>query len=281
MNLPRFYEVLENKVVVITGGAGVIGSKITECLAMAKCKVAILDLTYKKGYELEKKLKEEGLIVKTYKCNVLDKNEIKEAHKNILADFGPCDILINGAGGNNSMAETSDEFFTGYKKDVISFFDLDREKIEFVFSLNYMGTLLTIQEFSKDMINKDSASIINIASMSSFRPLSKVVAYSNAKASVVNLTKWLAVYFSKTNIRVNAIAPGFFVTKQNERLLFNESGKETIRGKKILSMTPVNRFGKVEELIGSIIFLASEEASSFVNGVVLAVDGAFSAYSGV
>jgi len=213
---------------------------------------------------------------------VLEKESIEKAHSEILKDFGSCDILINGAGGNNPKATCDDEYF---EKDdlgkVKTFFDLDKSGVEFVFNLNFLGTLLPTQVFAQDMLDKDDASIINISSMNAYTPLTKIPAYSGAKAAISNFTQWLAVHFSKTNIRCNAIAPGFFVTKQNEKLLFNEDGTPTPRTNKILNATPMGRFGEAEELLGALLFLISKKASGFVNGVVIPVDGGFSAYSGV
>ena len=212
----------------------------------------------------------------------MDKESIENVHKQVLADLGTCDILINGAGGNNPRATTDDEYFEKADlNNMKTFFDLDQSGVEFVFNLNFIGTLLPTQVFAQDMIDKDDASIINISSMNAFTPLTKIPAYSGAKAAISNFTKWLAVHFSKTNIRCNAIAPGFFVTKQNEKLLFNEDGTLTARTGKILSSTPMDRFGKAEELIGTLLFLVCKDASSFVNGTVIPVDGGFSAYSGV
>ena len=213
---------------------------------------------------------------------MLELTSINEARDKIARDFGGCDILINGAGGNNPKATCDNEYF--HPEDLESmktFFDLDAGGVEFVFRLNFMGTLLPTQVFARDMVGKKGASIINISSMNAFTPLTKIPAYSGAKAAISNFTQWLAVHFSKVGIRCNALAPGFFVSKQNEKLLFNEDGTPTPRTGKILGSTPMERFGKTEELIGPLLFLCCEEASSFVTGVVLPVDGGFSAYSGV
>ena len=237
------------KVVVVTGAGGVLCSVIAKAYAEAGAKVALLDLNLEAAQAKAKEITDLGYIAKGYKCNVLQKESIEEAHKQILADLGTCDILINGAGGNNARANTDNEFF--HKEDLgqmKTFFDLDQSGVEFVFSLNYMGTLLPSQVFAKDMIEKEDASILNISSMNSFTPLTKIPAYSGAKAAISNFTKWLAVHFAKTNIRCNAIAPGFFVTFQNEKLLFNEDGTPTARTEKILRNTPIDRFGKAEEL---------------------------------
>jgi NAD(P)-dependent dehydrogenase (short-subunit alcohol dehydrogenase family) len=270
------------KVVVITGAGGVLCSVIAKAYAQEGAKVALLDLSLENAEAKAKEITDLGYIAKAYQCNVLIKESIEAAHQAILADFGKCDILINGAGGNNARANTDNEFF---KKDDMgqmkTFFDLDQSGVEFVFNLNYMGTLLPSQVFALDMLDKEDASILNISSMNSFTPLTKIPAYSGAKAAISNFTKWLAVHFAHTNIRCNAIAPGFFVTAQNQRLLFNEDGTPTARTEKILRNTPMDRFGKAEELIGASLFLTNKEQASFINGVVLPIDGGFSAYSGV
>ena len=281
MKLP--FEVnLKDKVIVITGAGGVLCSMFAEALAKTGAKIALLDINEAAAKENAEKIIADGGVAKGYMCNVLDKDSIEQAHKAILADFGLCDILINGAGGNNPKATTDNEYFKPEDLgNIKTFFDLDKEGVEFVFNLNFLGTLLPTQVFAQDMLDKDDASIINISSMNAFTPLTKIPAYSGAKAAISNFTQWLAVHFSKTNIRCNAIAPGFFVTKQNEKLLFNDDGTPTPRTDKILSATPMGRFGKAEELIGTLLFLLSKDASSFVNGVVIPVDGGFSAYSGV
>lgn len=281
MRLP--FEIdLKEKVAVITGAGGVLCSMFAEALSKTGAKVALLDLNEDAAREYADVINKNGGVAKAYKCNVLNKESIEEAHEKILLDFGKCDILINGAGGNNPRATTDDEYFK--KEDLNNmktFFDLEQSGVEFVFNLNFIGTLLPTQVFAADMIEKDDASIINISSMNAFIPLTKIPAYSGAKAAISNFTQWLAVHFSRTNIRCNAIAPGFFVTKQNEKLLFNDDGTPTARTDKILASTPMDRFGKAEELIGTLLFLVSKDASSFVNGVVIPVDGGFSAYSGV
>ncbi len=281
MRLP--FEInLEGKIVVITGAGGVLCSMFAEALAKAGAKIALLDLNEEAASIYAEKIVKYGGIAKAYGCNVLDKDSMEEAHKKILADFGTCDILINGAGGNNPRATTDDEYFNADDMGKMkTFFDLDKSGVEFVFNLNFLGTLIPTQVFAKDMLNKDDASIINISSMNAYTPLTKIPAYSGAKAAISNFTQWLAVHFSKTNIRCNAIAPGFFVTKQNEKLLFNEDGTPTPRTDKILNSTPMGRFGKSEELIGALLFLVCKDASSFVNGIVIPVDGGFSSYSGV
>ena len=271
-----------DKVVVVTGAGGVLCSVIAKAYAEKGAKVALLDLNLDAANAKAKEITDLGYVAKGYKCNVLDKASIEEAHELIVKELGTCDILINGAGGNNARANTDNEFF--HNEDLgkmKTFFDLDQSGVEFVFSLNYMGTLLPSQVFAKDMLEKEDASILNISSMNSFTPLTKIPAYSGAKAAISNFTKWLAVHFAKTNIRCNAIAPGFFVTLQNQKLLFNEDGTPTPRTEKILRNTPMDRFGKAEELIGASLFLTNKEQASFINGVVLPIDGGFSAYSGV
>ncbi len=281
MNLP-FQLDLSDKVIVVTGAGGVLCSMFAEAAAKTGAKVALLDLNEDAAKTAAEKITKDGGKAKGYLCNVLDRKSIEAAHDAILSDFGTCDILINGAGGNNPKASTDDEFFTPENLGKMkTFFDLDPSGVEFVFNLNFMGTLLPTQVFAQDMLDKEDADIINISSMNAFTPLTKIPAYSGAKAAISNFTQWLAVHFSKTNIRCNAIAPGFFVTKQNEKLLFNDDGTPTARTGKILRNTPMDRFGKPEELIGTLLFLMSKEASGFINGVVIPVDGGFSAYSGV
>ena len=281
MKLPMTVD-LTGKVAVVTGAGGVICSVMAEALAACGAKVAMLDLNEEAAQKNADGIVAQGFTAKGYKCNVLEKESIEAARAAIAADFGTCDILVNGAGGNNPRATTDDEYFKpedmGQMK---TFFDLDPDGVSFVFSLNYMGTLLPTQIFAKDMINKKGANIINIASMNAYTPLTKIPAYSGAKAAIVNFTEWLAVHFSKVGVRCNAIAPGFLATAQNHALLFNEDGTPTPRTGKILAGTPMERFGEPEELIGALLFLASEEASGFVNGVCIPVDGAFAAYSGV
>ena len=273
---------LSGKVVVITGAGGVLCSMFAAALAKTGAKIALLDINEEAAKKYADEIVKDGGIAKGYACNVLDKSSIENAHQQVLDDFGNCDILINGAGGNNPKAQTDNEYYTPEDMGKMkTFFDLDQSGVEFVFNLNFLGTLLPTQVFAQDMLEKDDASIINISSMNAYTPLTKIPAYSGAKAAISNFTQWLAVHFSKTNIRCNAIAPGFFVTKQNEKLLFNEDGTPTPRTDKILSSTPMGRFGEAEELIGTLLFLVSKKASSFVNGVVISVDGGFSAYSGV
>lgn len=274
---------LKNKTIVITGAGGVLCGCFAKHIAAMGGKVALLDLKPENMEILLQEIHEQGGIAKAYKANVLEKKELEEVHQQILCDFGPCSILINGAGGNNPKASTDDEFYDleQKKQDVKTFFDLEESGISFVFNLNYLGTLLPVQVFAPDMLGRKGCSIINISSMNAFTPLTKIPAYSGAKAAVSNLTQWLSVYFSRAGIRCNAIAPGFFATNQNQKLLFREDGSPTERTKKILAGTPMGRFGQPQELLGTLEFLMNPEASGFVNGVVIPVDGGFSAYSGV
>lgn len=282
MNLP-FKIDLKDKVVVVTGAGGVLCSMFASAIAECGAKVALLDRNIENAQKYADEIVKRGNIAKAYKIDVLDRESLEAARLNVINDFGTCDILINGAGGNNPRATTTNEYyFDGdLEKDITTFFNLDPKGVELVFNLNFLGTLIPTQVFAKDMINKEDASIINISSMNAFTPLTKIPAYSGAKAAISNFTEWLAVHFSKTNIRVNAIAPGFFVTKQNKNLLFNEDGTPTERTAKILNSTPMARFGESEELIGTLLFLLSKSAASFITGVVIPVDGGFSAYSGV
>lgn len=272
------------KTVVLTGAGGVLVSTFSVEFAKAGANVALLDLDKEAADRIAEEInKKYPKRAKAYKCNVLDKESLQEVNNAIKKDFGPCDILINGAGGNNPKATTDNEFHSDdLGNDVKSFFDLEQQGIEFVFNLNFLGTLLPTQVFGKDMIGREGANIVNISSMNAFTPLTKIPAYSGAKAAISNLTQWLAVHFSKSGVRCNAIAPGFLVSNQNIDLLFEED-HETLkpRGEKIIKNTPMGRFGEAEELIGGLLFLADENASSFVNGVVLPIDGGFAAYSGV
>lgn len=282
MNLPFDLD-LSGKTAVVTGAGGVLCSMFAKVLAQCGAKTAILDLNLEAAQKVADEITAEGYTAKAYKANVLDKEVMEEVHKAVLADFGPCDILINGAGGNNPRATTANEYyFPGdIDKDIANFFNLDKDGVSFVFNLNFLGTLIPTQVFAQDMLTREGCNILNISSMNAYTPLTKIPAYSGAKAAISNFTQWLAVHFSKVGIRVNAIAPGFFVTKQNQALLFNEDGIPTPRTGKILAATPMERFGKPEELVGALMFLLNNAAASFVTGVVIPVDGGFSAYSGV
>lgn len=274
---------LHGKVAVVTGAGGVICSVLAKALAAAGAKVALLDLNEEMAAKYANEIVADGGIAKGYKANVLDKQSLADCHGQILKDLGSVDILINGAGGNNPRATTDKEYYTAgdIDADTKSFFDLEQSGVEFVFNLNFIGTLLPTQEFARDMLDKQDCNILNISSMNAYTPLTKIPAYSGAKAAISNFTQWLAVHFSKTGIRVNAIAPGFFSTQQNAKLLWNEDGTPTARTGKILAATPMGRFGEVDELIGATLFLLDKNCSSFITGVVIPIDGGFSAYSGV
>ena len=274
---------LNGKTAVVTGAGGVLCSAFAKTLARAGARVALLDLNLESAQKYADEITAEGGIAKAYQCNVLDKDICTQVALEIEKDLGSCDILINGAGGNNPRATTDKEYFEPQDIDgeTKSFFDLDSAGVEFVFNLNFLGVLIPTQVFAKQMIGKEGCNILNVSSMNAFTPLTKIPAYSGAKAAVSNFTQWLAVHFSKAGIRVNAIAPGFFSTKQNKSLLFNEDGTPTARSGKILAATPMGRFGESNELDGSVLFLLNNEAAGFITGVVLPVDGGFSAYSGV
>ena len=274
---------LRGKVAVVTGGAGVLCSEFVRALAQCGAKVAILNRTLSKGEALAEEVRQNGGEAMAVSCNVTDTESVKAAHEAVLAAFGKCDILINGAGGNNPRANTDKEYFElgDMEAATKSFFDIDEEGFRFVMDLNFVGTLLPTQAFAQDMIGREGCTIINISSMNAYTPLTKIPAYSGAKAAISNFTQWLAVHFSRVGIRVNAIAPGFFLTDQNYSLMYREDGTPTERSGKIVAGTPMGRFGKPEELLGALMFLVDEHAASFVTGVCIPVDGGFSAYSGV
>ncbi len=284
MKLP-FDMDLKDKTVVITGGGGVLCGMFAKALAKTGAKIAILDLNLDAANRVAAEIEKDGGIAKGYAANVLDIDIMRGVRDEIAKDFGICDILINGAGGNNPKGTTTKEYLfpedVKGAEDIVTFFDLDPAGISFVFNLNFLGTLIPTQVFAKDMAENGGGCIVNISSMNAFCPLTKIPAYSGAKAAVSNFTQWLAVHFSKVGIRVNAIAPGFFVTNQNRGMLINADGSYSARAEKIVSKTPMGRFGEPEELIGTLEFLINEDAASFVNGVVIPVDGGFSAYSGV
>ena len=269
------------KVVVVTGAGGVLCGDMARAFAQAGAKVAALDLNEDKVKKLAEELKNEGFVCEGYAANVLEAEQVKAVHARILEDLGKCDILINGAGGNNKRATTDNEYQHEAKEGQTTFFDLDTEGVDFVFRLNFQGTLIPTQIFAQDMVEKQSGNILNISSMNAYIPLTKIPAYSGAKAAVSNFTQWLAVHFARAGIRVNAIAPGFFVTRQNERLLYEEDGAPAARAAKVLAATPMGRFGKPEELNGALLFLLNNEAAGFITGVVLPVDGGFGANAGV
>lgn len=274
-----------NKVVVVTGAGGVLCSVLAKALAKQGHKIAILDLRKEAADKVADEINAAGGKALGFAANVLDKVSLESAKQEINTELGVCDILINGAGGNHPLGTTSNPFLQledlkntteGFK----TFFDLDPKGIEFVFNLNFIGTLLPTQVFAQDMVGKKGCSILNISSMNAFTPLTKIPAYSGAKAAVSNFTQWLAVHFSKVGIRVNALAPGFFLTDQNRSLLTNSDGSLTQRGQQIIDQTPMGRYGVPEDLISTTLYLC-DDASSFVTGVVIPIDGGFSAYSGV
>ena len=272
---------LTGKVAVVTGAGGVLCSEFSRILARAGAKVALLDLNDAAAEEVAASIREEGLTAKAYKCNVLDKAVCLAVAEQVKADFGPCDILINGAGGNNPRATTDNEYQHEAKEGQKTFFDLEPNGVDFVFKLNFQGTLLPTQAFAKDMVARKSGNILNISSMNAYIPLTKIPAYSGAKAAISNFTQWLATHFAGTGIRANAIAPGFLVSNQNRALLFNADGTPTARSAKILNGTPMGRFVDSKELLGGVFFLTDDEAASAITGVVLPIDCGFAAYSGV
>lgn len=274
---------LTGRVCVVTGAGGVLCSAFAKTLARAGAKVALLDLNLEAAEAYAAEIRAEGGLAKAYKCNVLKKEVCYAVADEVERDLGKCDILINGAGGNNPRATTDKEYFElgDIDADTKSFFDLDASGVGFVFNLNFLGTLIPTQAFARQMVGREGCNILNISSMNAFTPLTKIPAYSGAKAAISNFTQWLAVHFSKVGIRVNAIAPGFFSTKQNAALLFNPDGTPTARTGKILAATPMGRLGESSELEGALLFLLNNDAAGFITGVVLPVDGGFSAYSGV
>jgi NAD(P)-dependent dehydrogenase (short-subunit alcohol dehydrogenase family) len=277
---------LRTKTAVITGGGGVLCGCMAMALAECGAQVAILDLRKEAADKVADQVKAAGGQAIGVACNVLDRASLEAARETIRTAFGPCDILINGAGGNHPMGTTSKERL--YKEDLDkvqegfkTFYDLDPKGIEFVFGLNFLGTLVPTQVFTKDMARAGKGTVINISSMNAFKPLTKIPAYSAAKAAVSNFTQWLAVHMSTVGIRVNAIAPGFFLTDQNRGLLTQPDGSMTERGKTIIGHTPMGRYGKPEDLVGALLWLCSDEGAAFVTGTVVAIDGGFSAFSGV
>lgn len=269
------------KVVVITGAGGLICGVMAEAFARAGAKVAALDINEDAVKKLADKLSSEGLCCNGYKADVLDPVSLEKVHKEVLSGLGECDILINGAGGNHPRATTDNEYQHEAREGGKSFFDLQADGVDFVFKLNFQGTLLPTQTFAKDMVARKSGCILNISSMNAYTPLTKIPAYSAAKAGISNFTQWLATHFAGTGIRCNAIAPGFLVSAQNYSLLFNEDGTPTARSTKILNGTPMNRYVEASELIGGAMFLCDERSASAVTGAVLPIDCGFSAYSGV
>lgn len=274
-----------SKTIVLTGAGGVLCSTLAKALAKEGNKIAVLDLRKEAASKVAQEINDEGGEAIGIAANVLEKESLEKAKQTINNAFGKVDILVNGAGGNHPLGTTSNPFLE--TKDLLNktegfktFFDLDPKGIEFTFNLNFLGTLIPTQIFGKDMVGREGCSVLNISSMNAFTPLTKIPAYSGAKAAVSNFTQWLAVHFSKVGIRVNALAPGFFLTDQNRTLLTNEDGSLTQRGQQIIDQTPMSRYGEPEDLIGTTLWLCGE-GSKFVTGVVIPIDGGFAAYSGV
>ena len=280
LNLPLNID-YSGKVVVITGAGGLICGAMARAFAQSGAKVAALDLNEDAVKKLADELKAEGFICEGYKANVLETESLNEVHEAVIRDLGKCDILVNGAGGNNPRATTDNEYQHEAKEGGKSFFDLDPSGVDFVFKLNFQGTLLPTQIFAKDLVEKKNGCILNISSMNAYTPLTKIPAYSAAKAGISNFTQWLATHFAGTGIRCNAIAPGFLVSAQNKALLFNEDGTPTARSAKILKGTPMDRFVDASELLGATLFLCDDRSASAITGVVLPIDCGFAAYSGV
>lgn len=276
---------LKGKIAVVTGGGGVLGSYFCEALALSGAKVAVVNRTKEKAQAVVDRIVEAGGEALALPGDVLDTLSMENVREELHKAYGTCDILINAAGGNHPNGISSQEYFRMEDLDNTegrtTFFDLDPKGVSYVFDLNFMGTLIPSQIFGRDMVGKKDATIINVSSMAAYSPLTKVPAYSAAKAAISNFTEWLAVHFSKVGIRVNAIAPGWFITEQNRKLMLNEDGSFTPRAQKVIYKSPCERFGEPEELIGPLLFLADAKASGFINGVVIPVDGGFNAYSGV
>ncbi len=285
MKLP-FKTNLDGKVAAVTGGGGILCGCMAKALAACGAKVAVLDLKLEAAQRVANEIAADGGIAKGFACNVLERPSLEAAEQAVRAEFGPVDILINGAGGNNPKGTTSKEFLfpedlQAAQPGVTTFFDLDPQGVQFVFNLNFIGTLLPTQVFARAMAERGAGAIVNISSMNAFTPLTKIPAYSAAKAAVSNFTQWLAVHMSKVGVRVNAIAPGFFLTEQNRGLLTNPDGSYTPRANTILAHTPMGRFGDPEDLLGALLWLVNEEGAAFVTGTVIPVDGGFSSFSGV
>ena len=280
------HENLKGRVAVVTGGGGVLCGDFAKALARQGVKVAVLDLNEAAAQKVADEITAAGGTAIAVGCNVLEPESMENARAVINEKLGTCDILLNGAGGNNPKGTTTKETLEAVdlvEKDenIKTFFDLDPQGISFVFNLNFLGTLIPTQAFARDMAQKENACIVMVTSMNAYRPLTKIPAYSAAKAAVKNFTEFMAVHFAEVGIRVNAIAPGFFSTNQNKTLLWNEDGTPTARTGKILAATPMKRFGEARELEGSLLFLCDEDYSSFITGTTIIVDGGFNAYSGV
>jgi len=277
---------LNGKVAVVTGGGGVLCSTMAKALAECGAAVAVADLKLEAAQRVADEITAAGGKAMAVACNALEKASLETANAEIEKTLGPVSILINGAGGNHPKGTTAMEYLNpddllNGNRDFVTFYDLDPKGIEFVFNLNFLGTLLPTQAFTKKMAQGRSGVIINVSSMNAFRPLTKIPAYSAAKAAVSNFTQWMAVHMAKAGIRVNAIAPGFFLTDQNRALLTNKDGSLTPRSDKIMAHTPMGHFGEPSDLIGALLWLVSDQAAGFVTGVVVPIDGGFSAYSGV
>lgn len=277
---------LQDRVAVVTGGGGVLCSAFSKDLARQGARVAVLDLRLEAAEAVVREIAAEGFEAIAVECDVLKPESLQQARAQVNAKLGVCDILINGAGGNSPLGTTTKDTLqpgdiAEKAEGVKTFFDLDPKGIEFVFNLNFLGTLLTTQAFAADMVGRENTCIVNVSSMNAYRPLTRIPAYSAAKAAVSNFTQFMAVHFADVGIRVNALAPGFFSSNQNKTLLYNPDGSLTPRAQKIIAHTPLRRFGKTEDLTGALIFLCDEKQSGFITGVILPVDGGFSAYSGV
>lgn len=277
MNLP-FVVDLKGRVAVVTGGSGVLCSLMARALAACGARVAILGRSLDKALLVAEDIGDAALALS---CDVTDLDSLRAAKDQINQRLGPVSILINGAGGNRPGATTKDDQFDPAREALGDFFSLDPRDIREVMDLNYLGSLLPAQVFAPEMMSRPGACIVNISSMAAYQPMTRVPAYAGVKAAINNLTQWLATYFAKAGLRVNAIAPGFFLTEQNRALLLDEAGQPSPRTRKILAATPMGRLGQAEELIGALLFLVSEQASGFVTGVTIPVDGGFLAYSGV
>jgi len=277
---------LTGKVALVTGGGGVLCGCMAKVLAEAGAAVAVADLNAERAGAVAQEIEASGGRAIGVACNVLEPESLRAANAEVESVLGPVDILINGAGGNHPKGTTSREYLLpedleGAGEELTTFYDLDPAGVQFVFNLNFLGTLLPTQAFTKSMAKRGGGTVINISSMNAFTPLTKIPAYSGAKAAVSNFTQWLAVHMSKVGVRVNAIAPGFFLTEQNRSLLTNSDGSLTARGETIIGQTPMGKFGKPEDLAGALLWLVSDKAAGFVTGTVVAIDGGFSAFSGV
>lgn len=280
------HENLKGRVAVVTGGGGVLCGDFAKALARQGVKVAVLDLNEAAAQKVVDEITAAGGEAIAVGCNVLEPESMESARKIVNEKLGTCDILLNGAGGNNPKGTTTKETLeavdlTNKDENIKTFFDLDPQGISFVFNLNFLGTLIPTQVFARDMAQKKNTCIVMVSSMNAYRPLTKIPAYSAAKAAVTNFTQFMAVHFADVGIRVNAIAPGFFSTNQNKTLLWNPDGTPTARTGKILAATPMKRFGEPEELDGTLLFLCDEAYSGFITGTTIPVDGGFNAYSGV